>query len=206
MRRSHPTNGPYGIRSATSTSTYPGPVERGPDGPIRQASPGHALVLSPGANAEMKDDNPAFGFVANPVGTTQALAGHSLSGGGVFSFGRFFLAVPCDPALYFLGEEQSLAVRAWTRGWDSFPVPDVPLHHRDTTSGPRPAHSSAEDEVQRQWRWWQLDQASKARLRALLSEGAALGVYGLGTTRTRRDCRDFCGIDDPARRITRRGQ
>lgn len=187
-------------------STYPCPFERGPDGPVKKPSPGHALVLRPRADAQMKDDNPAFGFVANPVKTTQPLAGHHLGGGCIFSYGRFFLEVPYDPTVYFLGEEQSLAIRAWTRGWDIFHVPDVPLYHLYASSGPRPVHWNADDDAQRQLRWWQLDQASKTRLRALLYEGTPLGVFGLGTTRTLQDFNDFCGIDYVARRIWHKAQ
>jgi hypothetical protein len=185
-------------------STYPCPFERGPDGPIKRPSPGHALVLQPRRDAAMSDDNPGFGFEANPVKTTLPLAGYHLGGGCIFSYGRFFLEVPYDPAVYFQGEEQSLAVRAWTRGWDIFHLPDVPIYHLYAASGERAVHWNADDDAQRQLRWWQLDQASKARLRALLYEGAPLGVFGLGQTRTLQDFSDFSGIDYRTRTITRR--
>ena len=184
-------------------STYPCSFQRGPDGPVKQASPGHALVLRPLRNAQMSDDDPAFGFEANPVKTTLPQAGHHLGAGCIFSYGRFFLEVPYDPVLYFLGEEQSLAVRAWTRGWDIFHVPDVPIYHLYAASGERAVHWNADDDAQRQLRWWQLDQASKARLRALLYVGTPLGVYGLGQTRTLQDFSDFCGIDYRSRTIRR---
>ena len=47
------------------------------------------------------------------------VAGFHVAGGCVFAPGRIVNEIPYDPLLYFHGEEQALALRAWTRGWDA---------------------------------------------------------------------------------------
>ena len=68
-------------------STYPCPFERGPDGPVKRPSPGHALVLQPRRDSVMSDDNPGFGFEANPV-KNHAAAGGLPPGRGLHLFVR----------------------------------------------------------------------------------------------------------------------
>ena len=59
----------------------------------------------------------------------------------------------------------------------------------------RPMHWDAALEARRSRTWWTLEQRSRQRLKAMLEDGADLGVYGLGTVRSLDDYADFCGID-----------
>jgi hypothetical protein len=114
------------------------------------------------------------------------------SGHFAFAEGRFVRDVPYDPHLYFHGEEISMAVRAYTHGYDLFHP------HRSLIW-----HSYKRDYRDRHWddhaAWYKADQASFARVRALLGishrNGIHFGRYGLGKARSLRDYEQFAGIN-----------
>ena len=190
-------------------STYPCSFESTPEGLVKNPHKGCALIMRPNSKAEMTDDNPAFGFISIPTKSDVPIPGFHVGGGCIFASGKLFLEVPYDPTLYFLGEEHSIAIRAWTRGWDIYHVPDVPIYHLYNTKNidsdklDRTVHWDEAEDKQRTVRWWQHDERSKARLRALLYEGADLGIYGLGTERSLQDFADFSGVDYLTRTIKR---
>ena len=147
-------------------------------------------------------DHPVLLFEGVPVHSDQPIYGLHVAAGCLFAPGEVVSALPYDPFLYFHGEEQSFALRAWTRGWDIFHVPGVPLYHHYVPPGGsgRPMHWSPELDAQRVVRSTVLSERANARLRALLWDGAELGVYGLGTARSLADYAAFSGIDY-ARRV-----
>ncbi len=161
-----------------------------------------AHVVKPGAAFEA--EHPVLGFEAHPVETDAPLAGFHLGAGCLFAPGTFVQAFPYDPWLYFHGEEQALALRLFTHGWDTVHVPGLPLHHlyNNAASGapPRPLHWDAEVDRQRDTDWWTLERRSRQRLAALVS-GQPLGAYGLGSVRTLADYAAFSGIDYTARTL-----
>lgn len=148
-------------------------------------------------------EHPVLMFEGVPVHSEQPVRGLHVAAGCLFAPGEVVNALPYDPFLYFHGEEQSFALRAWTRGWDIFHVPAVPLYHHYVEPGSegRAMHWSPELDAQRQVRSGQLMSAANARLRALLWEQADLGLYGLGHERSLADYAAFSGIDYAARRI-----
>lgn len=161
-----------------------------------------AHVVKPGAAFEA--GHPVLPFEAQPVESDVAVPGFHLGAGCLFAPGRFALEFPYDPALYFHGEEQALALRLFTHGWDIFHMPGLPLYHlyNDGHPGvpPRPLHWDATQESTRAQRWWELEQRSRARLAALVS-GKPLGAYGLGTVRTVEQYTQWSGIDYAARTL-----
>ena len=161
-----------------------------------------AQVLKPGASFEA--DHPVLSFEAHPVDSDRPLPGFHVGAGCLFAPGRITQAVPYDPWLYFHGEEQAMALRLFTHGWDLFHMPGLPVHHlyNDHATGlpPRPLHWDAEHEAQREVGWWTLEQRSRARLHALVS-GQDLGVYGVGSRRSIADYAAFSGIDYAARTL-----
>ena len=111
-----------------------------------------------------------------------------LAAGQIFTHGHFCRAVPYDPELYFSAEEISMALRAFTHGYDLFhPIENLiwhlydhgaPLHWHD-----RPDHESRDGR--------EID-----RLRVLIEGDAKmLGRFGLGTERTREEYVAYSGVD-----------
>ena len=126
--------------------------------------------------------------------------GFHVGAGCLFAPGRIVTEVPYDPAIYFLGEEQSFALRLFTNGWNIFHV-RMPIYHlyTDAANGspPRALHWERDES------WRDLDLRSRRRLNALVS-GALRGTYGLGKARTVDDFARFSGIDYGRRRIAPR--
>lgn len=175
------------------------PVLRGPAEGVL------AHVLKPGIAFE--PDHPVLAFEAQPVITGTPLPAYHLGAGCLFAPGQFVQAFPYDPWFYFHGEEQALALRLYTHGWDLFHIPGLPLRHlyNDAASGapPRPMHWDAAHEALRTEPWWALEQRSRDRLAALVA-GEPLGVFGLGRERSVADYAAFSGIDYAARTLAPR--
>jgi GT2 family glycosyltransferase len=149
----------------------------------------------------MSDQTPVLGFYALPTKSEVILPGHHVGAGCLFSRASLLREVPIDPWLYFHGEEQNLAVRAWTHGWDIWHMPDMPIFHRYHDGGGRPVHWNEADDRQRSERWWELDRQANARMRALLYDRVPLGCYGLGSARSLEDFARASGLDYPARAV-----
>jgi len=161
-----------------------------------------AQVLKPGA--AFAADHPVLAFQAQPVEASAPLPAFHVGAGCLFAPGHIVQEVPYDPWLYFHGEEQAMALRLYTRGWNLFHMPGLPVHHlyNDAGSGapPRPLHWDAVQEAERDVSWWAFEQRARTRLAALVA-GADLGVYGLGPSRSLADFAAFSGIDYAARTL-----
>jgi hypothetical protein len=147
------------------------------------------------------EDHHVLGFEAHPVDTKEALPGFHVGAGCLFTNGSFALEMPYDPWLYFHGEEQAVALRLFTHGWDVFHMSGLPVYHLyNTGQGTRPMHWDAGQDQKRATSWWSLEQRSRKRLSAL-ALGEPLGIYGLGCVRSVADYADFSGIDYSTRTI-----
>lgn len=162
-----------------------------------------AHVVKPGVAFEA--GHPVLGFEAHPVDSDAPIPGFHLGAGCLFAPGRFVHAFPYDPWFYFHGEEQALAARLYTHGWDIFHMAGLPLMHLYNTPEagvpPRPLHWDQAQDQARAQNWWQLEQRSRRRLADLVA-GAPLGVYALGRERTMADYAAWCGIDYAARTLS----
>lgn len=121
------------------------------------------------------------------------------SGHFIFSYGNFVTEVPYDPKLYFHGEESSLAVRAFTHGFDLFHL------HR-----PWIWHHYGRDKYARHWDdetnvWGELNKQSFARYKSLLGMDGVrrrhIPKYGLGKIRTLEEYEHYAGIRFKDRKI-----
>lgn len=109
-----------------------------------------------------------------------------------FTFGQFIKDVPYDPNLYFHGEEISLAVRAYTHGYDLFIPNEIICWHEYTRKG-RVRHWDENDD------WEEINKKSLKRVKQLLGVDGEkpdyeFGIYGFGTERTLEDYTDYSGI------------
>ncbi len=109
-----------------------------------------------------------------------------------FTLGSFAKEVQHNPDFYFHGEEISIAVRAFTHGYDLFHPHRVVLWHEYTRNG-----------RVKQWdddkEWWKLNEKSHLLNRRLFGMDGELqeghdGKYGLGNLRTLRDYEKYAGL------------
>ncbi|EHR69810.1 Glycosyltransferase (GlcNAc) [Burkholderiales bacterium JOSHI_001] len=189
-------------------SCYPNPFNIVDGQPVPTVVTREVLAHVVRMDSDFVADHPVLMFEGVPVSSREPVPAFHVAAGCLFAPGGLVNEVPYDPFLYFHGEEQSLALRAWTRGWDLFHVPDMPLLHQyvQVDALPRPMHWQSELDEQRAVRSAELDGAAQQRLRALLWDGADLGAYGLGRQRSLQDYAAFSGIDYAARQIEQRAR
>jgi hypothetical protein len=118
----------------------------------------------------------------------------------LFTIGRFVGDVPYDPDLYFLGEEITLAIRAFTNGYDLFHPPEHILWHEYTRSY-RPKHW--DDHVAERGLlvpWHHRDAFSRQKVNAFLRQ-PTVGAFACGSTRTFAEYEEYAGLDFRRRRV-----
>jgi hypothetical protein len=129
---------------------------------------------------------------------TEPCPSRFLSGHFVFTVGSFIKDVPYDPDFYFHGEETSLAIRAFTHGYDLFAPHKVLAWHYYGREG-SPRHWGDHNT------WSARDKTSYARFRALVGMDDKvtedLSQYGLGKERTLHDYQQYAGIKFSTRQI-----
>lgn len=123
-----------------------------------------------------------------------------------FTEGEFCTKVPHDPNYYFHGEEISLAVRAYTHGYDLFYPNEVIAWHEYTRVG-RTKHWD-DDKT-----WVDKNKSSHSRNRQLLGVDGEVcspcnektfDKYGLGKVRTLEEYEIFAGVRFSDRSVTQR--
>jgi hypothetical protein len=112
-----------------------------------------------------------------------------------FTLGKFVKEVPHDPEYYFHGEEISIAVRAYTWGYDLFHPHKVIAWHEYTRKGRT-----------KQWdddsEWGKRNEISHRRNRILFGmepgctpcQRNQIGIYGFGEERSLQDYEKYAGI------------
>ena len=109
-----------------------------------------------------------------------------------FTLGKFSEEVQHDPEFYFHGEEMSIAVRAYTHGYDLFHPHKVVIWHEYTRKG-----RIKQWDVDRDW--VNKNNSSHKKNRKLFEMDGEVndvdcGKYGFGTERTLRDYEIYAGI------------
>jgi hypothetical protein len=109
-----------------------------------------------------------------------------------FTLGEFAVEVQHDPDYYFHGEEISIAVRAYTHGYDLFHPHRVVAWHEYTRKG----RSKHWDDVPK---WVDYNNKCHDRNRKLfemdgLVNDIDFGKYGFGTVRTLKDYEKYAGL------------
>ncbi|MES2785245.1 MAG: GlcNAc-transferase family protein [Pseudomonadota bacterium] len=191
-------------RPGVVISSYPNPFVFDNGEAVKRPTTQKVLAHVVKPDAQFEPEHPVLGFEAHPLDEDNAVPGMHLGAGCLFASGAYAEAFPYDPWYYFHGEEQALAARLYTHGWDIFHMPGLPVYHLYNAPGSgapaRPLHWDPKEDEARDRSWWTLEEKSRARLKALLA-GERLGVYGLGRERTMAQYAAFSGIDYAARTI-----
>lgn len=184
-------------------SCYPNPFTLREGQPYAQVVTDRVLAHVVSDEQQFDARHPVLLFQGVPVASDGPVPGFHVGAGCLFAPGRLVQELPYDPFLYFHGEEQALALRAFTHGWDIFHVPGTPVYHLYHRPGEatRPLHWTPEHDAQRSLRSAALTAAANQRLADLVWQGRDLGIYGLGRQRTLEEFAAFSGIDYAARRI-----
>ena len=163
-----------------------------------------ALVLRPHPATPLSSSNCVLRFEGRHVAATSPVLGCHIAAGFFFCSGSFIEEVPYDPYLYFHGEEQSLALRAYTRGWDIYHPVYTPLYHlyKSENTSHEAHHWFGQVNERRVFSSTYLTQRSQERLTQLVSHGSLPGAFGLGSLRTLHDYKVLSGIDYLNRVIT----
>lgn len=140
----------------------------------------------------------APGVMREPPGAP--MRARFLSAHFLFAPGSFVDDVPYDGDLYFIGEEITLAVRAFTHGYDLF-HPSEHLVWHEYTRAQRPRHwDDHTHEGGAKIAWHERDATSLERVASLLT-APHVGRYGVGTTRSVHDYEAYAGVSFGHRRV-----
>ncbi|MFL2690035.1 MAG: GlcNAc-transferase family protein [Gammaproteobacteria bacterium] len=122
--------------------------------------------------------------------------GYLLAAGCLFATKEFVKEVPYDPDLYFYGEEISLMLRAFSRGFGIFHIPDIPIFHlyTDISNIQRKLHWNEDEDQKRDIKWHEREKSSINKLDDII-HGNVKGVFGLGKERTMKDYEYISGVD-----------
>ena len=140
------------------------------------------------------------GMIPQWTSTTRPVRSRFISAHFLFAPGQFVRDVPYDPSLYFIGEEITLAVRAYTHGYDLFHPGEAIVWH-EYTRNYRPKHW--DDHVAARGvdiEWTQRDGPSRKNASRLLTVPET-GPFGCGSDRSVADYEAFSGINFIHRRV-----
>jgi hypothetical protein len=184
LRAMAQTGSPKPILSTYATAFVPGENEMLVDGPLLMAFQGFT-----------EEGIPHMKPVAIPGWQSRItpIRARFLAAGFIFAPGSFVEEVPYDPDLYFLGEEATMTLRAFTSGYDLFhPCETIVWHDyvRADATKHWDDHTEANDVGPK---WHELDLISKNKVKRLLA-GETVESYGLGSARTLRDYEDYAGL------------
>lgn len=155
------------------------------------------LVLRPKKECSLSADNFVLQFRAKHIFSDRAIRGCHIAAGFLFAKGSFVEEIPYDPYLYFHGEEQSLTLRSFTKGWDIFHPTWIPLYHlyKQANTSYNTHHWHGDISKQRDFEWTYLQKRSKERIKKLITGELNNSIYGLGSNRTIEDYINFSGIN-----------
>ena len=184
------TASPKPVFSTYATPFTPGPAEVLTGAPLQMGFQGFTTEGIP----HMKPM-----AIPNWHSLHRPLRARFLSGGFLFAPGTFVREVPYDPELYFLGEEASMTVRAFTHGYDLFHPYETIVWH-DYVRKDAVKHWDDHTEANRIGiQWGERDLRSKSKIRKLLL-GQPVDAFGLGNLRTMEEFEAYAGVSFPLRK------
>ncbi|MBV1775700.1 hypothetical protein KSF73_08205 [Burkholderiaceae bacterium DAT-1] len=189
-------------------SSFPPKFEISGTGLIKYPTKGKILAHVLTRGQTLDGEHSLLRYEGKHFNSQRLILGAHVAGGCIFARGDLFLEMPYDPFMYFSEEEQAIAIRSYTHGWDIFHITDNPIYHLYNTEdgkkgaeNGRPMHWNKDHSDKRNFPWQVLCKKSKIRLDALVCGKEDLKVYGLGKQRTMQDYAEFSGVDYVHRKI-----
>jgi hypothetical protein len=175
-------------------TAYPPPFS--PDQPI----PTERIPMSIQYKGFRPDGLPSFSPspIADWEQRTRPHRSRFVSAAFLFAPGSFVRDVPYDPELYFDGEEITLAVRAFTHGYDLFEPSRTIVWHQYMRSDQRKHwddHTGDDGPA-----WHALNDVSLRKIRQLF-DAPSVGRFGLGVERTLLEYESYAGISFHHRQV-----
>jgi hypothetical protein len=124
-----------------------------------------------------------------------------VSGHFLFAPGTFAVEVPYDPSLYFIGEEITLSIRAFTHGYTLLHPSEHVLWHEYSRAYRTKHWDDHVAGVGVEQMWHTRDAASREKVRRFLSD-PEIGSFGCGTARSFAEYEAYAGLNF-RRRIAR---
>ena len=156
------------------------------------------LVMRPSMDKKLTDTSATLLFKLEHARGSDFVEGFHVAGGFIFTFGSFVENIPYDPYMYFHGEEQNIALRAYTNGWTIFHPRDdsIPIFHlyKKPNEEYKTHHWHPDHEAQRAIKWTVHNQRSASRLISLIRNQIA-APYGLGKERSLSQFIELSNID-----------
>jgi hypothetical protein len=140
-------------------------------------------------------------FIENHRELVRLIPARFYSAHFAFTIGAFCEEVKHDPLLYFLGEEITIAVRAFTHGYDLYHPHQVIVWHEYTRNYRRKHWDDHKGSVDP---WHVRDTAAGDRIATLLGQQPPtldLGEFGLGKSRSLSDYEQYAGINFKLRQL-----
>jgi hypothetical protein len=170
-------------------TTYPPPFDfdeaNQPYPTLKPSDTIYALRKHP--ETELTEKSATLRFRVEHLRGAHYAEGFHIAAGFFFTLGSFVEEIPYDPYMYFHGEEQNLAIRAYTHGWTIFHPQQnaIPIYHLYKQRGNSYSshHWHPDYEAQRQVKWTTLKRQSDIRLIRLVG-GNLTGSFSLGNERT----------------------
>ena len=147
----------------------------------------------------------SFSRQIGAIANAEITHGYLIAAGCIFTAGSFVKDIPYDPEFYFYGEEISLMLRAFTRGYGIFHIPCVPIFHlyAELTDIKRALHWDPEEDTNRSVKWHEREEKSIQKLSNIINQQVE-GIYGLGNKRNLSDYETLSGVDLLNKKVTNR--
>ncbi|PIF04726.1 MAG: hypothetical protein CSA86_00805 [Arcobacter sp.] len=165
---------------------------------FKEQSDKYVLVLRPHPESTLTQESAVLRFRANHQRSDEAILGCHIAAGFIFTSSKFIQEIPYDPFLYFHGEEQSLSIRAYTRGWDIYHPNKIPLYHhyKKINEEHLTHHWHKSVDTKRSLDSLFLRNRATQRInRIFYGDGMKQSVYGLGDSKSLDQFIAFSGID-----------
>lgn len=116
-----------------------------------------------------------------------------VAAGFMFADGNIVNEVPYDERIFFVGEEITYSLRAYTRGYKFF-APQIPICYHFNGRQGYPKFWTRGDDLRRPVKWGYLERSSRAVIHKILT-GIEKGTYGIANDALAEEYQNFIGIN-----------